>query len=305
MGGSWGQPVDEAEAKRALSDALDQGVNLFDTADVYGQGRSETLLGEVVGDRPDIIVATKFGRQGDFENPDNYTYDAVKGFAVASLGRLKREAIDLYQVHCPPRWVIERGDVFRVLDRLKTEGLVLHYGISVEAVDEGLIALTYPGVSVLQIIFNIFRQKPLEVLLPKAAAADVGVLARVPLASGLLTGKFDQNHVFESTDHRHFNRDGQAFNVGETFAGLPFETGVALADRLRWIATGRHNMAAAALRWVIDQPGVTSVIPGFKNDRQVQENLQALEVPPFSDEELTRLREFYRDQVAPWIRGAY
>jgi aryl-alcohol dehydrogenase-like predicted oxidoreductase len=160
-------------------------------------------------------------------------------------------------------------------------------------------------VSTLQIIFNIFRQKPLEELLPACQESEVGVLARVPLASGLLTGKFQAHHVFEPTDHRNYNRDGQAFNVGETFAGLPFERGVELAHQLQWIADGRGSMAAAALRWVIDQPGITSVIPGFKNQQQVQENLTALEVRPFSEEEIKRLSEFYRREVAYWIRGGY
>ncbi|MCY0878950.1 MAG: aldo/keto reductase [Firmicutes bacterium] len=305
IGGSWGRPVDEAEAKSAIAYAVDAGVNFFDTADVYGQGRAERLLGEVVGSRREVRIATKFGRQGNVQDPANYEYARVKQFAVESLKRLKRDTLDLYQVHCPPRWVIERGTVFEVLDRLQQEGLVRYYGVSVETVDEGLLALSYPGVSALQVIFNVFRQKPLDVLLPQAQAQNVGVLARVPLASGLLTGKFNKTHVFEPEDHRSYNRDGQAFNVGETFAGLPFEEGVDLVEAVRWMAEGRGSMARAALRWVIDQPGITSVIPGFKNSAQVSDNLGALAVPPFSAEETERLRAFYHQEVAPKIRGPY
>jgi len=305
IGGSWGQPVDEREARNALAYAVDHGVNFFDTADVYGNGRSEEILGAMVGHRDDIIVATKFCRQGDLEDPGNYRYETVRRYAEASLRRLRREAIDLYQVHCPPTWVIEQGDVFDVLERLRQDGLIRRYGVSVETVYEGLKALEYPGVASLQVIFNIFRQKPLDELLPRASQAQVGILARVPLASGLLTGKFKVSDTFDPDDHRHFNRDGAAFNVGETFAGLPFEKGVELADRLRWIGEGRGSMAAAALRWILDQPGVSSVIPGFKNIQQVQDNLAALKVPSFTADELLRLQQFYVDEVASHIRGPY
>ncbi|MCY0865521.1 MAG: aldo/keto reductase [Sulfobacillus sp.] len=305
IGGSWGATVDESEALNAISYAIDRGVNFFDTADVYGDGRSETLLGHIVGHRPEIVVATKFCRRGNLEDPRNYAYDTVKQYALDSLARLRREAIDLYQVHCPPTWVIERGEVFEVLDRLRQEGLIRHYGVSVETVYEGLKALEYPGVASLQVIFNIFRQKPLDELLPQAARHQVGILARVPLASGLLTGKFRATDTFSPSDHRNFNRDGQAFNVGETFAGLPFEKGVKLADQLRWIAEGRETMAAAALRWILDQAGISSVIPGFKNIEQVKANLTALAVPPFTPEEQERLRTFYENAVADSIRGPY
>lgn len=195
--------------------------------------------------------------------------------------------------------------MFQVLDRLKEEGLIRHYGVSVETVDEGLKAMTYPHVSTLQVILNIFRQKVVSELLPQAVSHKVGILARVPLASGLLSGKFHAGDTFAADDHRHFNRDGAAFNVGETFAGLPFAKGVELVEKIRWIAQGRPNMAAAALRWILDQPGVSSVIPGFKNIRQIDQNLSALDAASFTDEELTELRDFYRSSVADHIRGAY
>jgi aryl-alcohol dehydrogenase-like predicted oxidoreductase len=305
IGGSWGTAVDERIAEDALRFAVDQGVNFFDTADVYGGGRAETLLGQAFGANPDILIATKFCRAADIQDPETYSYARVRQFAEQSLARLKREAIDLYQIHCPPTWVIEQGEVFSVLDRLVEDGLVRAYGVSVETVEEGHLAMRYPGVSALQVIFNIFRQKPLESLLPAAEQNSVGILARVPLASGLLTGKFQTRDTFSVDDHRHFNRDGEAFNVGETFAGLPFAKGVELANQLRWIQDGRGSMAAAALRWIIDQPGVTTAIPGFKNSQQVASNLVALKAKSFSPEELERLRAFYHSAVAEHIRGPY
>lgn len=305
LGGAWGAVVDDRTARDALSFAMDQGVNFFDTADVYGNGRSEQLLGMVAGHRNNIIIATKFCRGGDIQDPATYSYEQVKAYATASLRRLQRERIDLYQIHCPPTRVIEQGDVFGVLDRLKEEGLVHHYGVSVETVDEGLKAMKYPGVSALQVILNVFRQKVVTELLPEAESQQVGLLARVPLASGLLTGKFQRGERFAEDDHRNFNRDGAAFNVGETFAGLPFDKGVALVNQLAWIAQNRTNMAAAALRWILDQKGVTSVIPGFKNAEQVAANLKALDAAPFNDDELQRLAEFYQTAVAPNIRGPY
>lgn len=305
IGGSWGQTVDRDEALNSLAFAADQGVNFFDTADVYGDGRAEELLGAIFHGRPDILIATKFCRRGDIEDPTTYQYDTVKGYLVESLRRLQREAVDLYQIHCPPTWVIERGDVFQVLDRLKSEGLVRHYGVSVETIHEGLTAIQYPGVASLQVIFNVLRQKPLTTLFPEASRNNVGILARVPLASGLLTGKFRPADTFPEGDHRHFNQNGETFNVGETFSGLPFQKGVELVDEIRWMNENRRTLAAAALRWILDQPTVTSVIPGFKNIDQVKQNLATEEVPPFTQGELDRLSTFYRESVEPWIRGPY
>lgn len=305
VGGSWGSVVDEKIARDAIAFAIDHGVNFFDTADVYGNGRAESILGLTVGNRDDIYVATKFCRGADIEDPATYRADKVRAFAEASLSRLKRDAIDLYQIHCPPSWVIEQGDVFVVLDQLKQAGKILHYGVSVETIAQGLRAMEYSGVEALQVIFNLFRQRLLDELLPAAQAHEVGILARVPLASGLLTGKFHSGDTFPAEDHRHFNRDGQAFNVGETFAGLPFAKGVELANQIRWIQEGRGSMAAAALRWVIDQPGVTTAIPGFKNTQQVASNLMALNATPFSPDEQRRLRSFYENSVEAHIRGPY
>jgi len=305
IGGSWGR-TDDAESLRALEEAIDAGVNFFDTADVYGDGHSERLLAKATRGKEDRIhIATKFCRRGDIHDPANYSEAQVRAYCEDSLRNLQRETIDLYQVHCPATKILEDGQVFEVLDKLKAEGKIRAYGVSVESVEEGLICLRYPGVQALQVIFNLFRQKPLEQLFPEAHARGVGILVRLPLASGLLTGKFTKESKFEPDDHRNFNRNGESFNVGETFAGLPFELGVELADELRWIAEGRGTMARAAQRWILESPEVSCIIPGFKNTAQVRENLLTLETPGFSEEERQRLRRFYEDKVAPHIRGPY
>lgn len=305
IGGSWGK-VDDRESLRALSYAMEQGVNFFDTADVYGDGHSEELLAKAIKGREDTIhIASKFCRAGDIHDPATYSAERVRAYCEESLKRLDRECIDLYQIHCPPIEILRDGAVFEVLDKLREEGKVCHYGVSVETVEEGLLCMQYPNVEALQVIFNLFRQKPLERLLPEAEKQGVGILVRLPLASGLLTGKFKLDSAFEADDHRSFNRDGAAFNVGETFAGLQFNYGVELAEELRWIAEGRGNMTRASLRWLLDQAGVSCVIPGFRNVAQVEDNLGALEVPSFRAEEQERLKRFYQDKVHDRIRGAY
>ncbi|AKS39179.1 aldo/keto reductase [Anoxybacillus gonensis] len=305
IGGSWGQ-TDDSEALKGLQRAIDAGVNFFDTADVYGDGHSEELLAKATkGKEDDIYIATKFCRAGDIHDFRTYSEENVRKYCEGSLKRLQRERIDLYQIHCPPFEVLKDGRVFEVLDKLQQEGKIRYYGVSVETVEEGLFCLTNPNVKALQVIFNIFRQKPLEQLLPQAKAQGVGILARLPLASGLLTGKFKKDTTFAENDHRHFNRDGQHFNVGETFAGLEFHKGVELSEQLAWIADGRGNMTRAALRWILDHDSVTCVIPGFKTVQQVEDNLQALNVPSFSEEEKERLTEFYKNEIHPFIRGAY
>ena len=305
MGGAWGQ-TDDAESLRALERAMDEGVNFFDTADVYGDGRSERLLAQATKGKEDRIhIATKFCRAGDIHDLRTYSEARVRDWCEASLKRLGRETIDLYQIHCPPLAVLKEGSVFEVLDKLQAEGKIRAYGVSVETVEEGLYCLEQPGVKALQIIFNIFRQKPIAELLPKAHERGVGLIVRLPLASGLLTGKFKPDATFDPSDHRSFNRNGEAFNVGETFAGLPFERGVELAGELAWIAEGRGNMARAALRWILDFPQISCVIPGARSVRQVEDNLGARDVPPFTEEEHARLRAFYAERVHGHIRGAY
>lgn len=305
IGGSWGNTNDD-EALKGLDKAIGEGVNFFDTADVYGDGHAERLLAKATkGKEDDIHIATKFCRAGDIHDLETYSEARVRAYCEASLKRLERERIDLYQIHCPPLSVLKDGRVFEVLDKLQAEGKIRHYGVSVKTVEEGLFCLSVPGVKALQVILNLFRQKPLTQLLPKAQETGVGILVRLPLASGLLTGKFKPDTTFAADDHRSFNANGEQFNVGETFAGLPFAKGVELAAQLGWIAEGRGDMARAAMRWILDQPEVTCVIPGFRNVRQVEDNLGAIDVPSFSEAELMRLAAFYQSEVAQHIRGAY
>jgi aryl-alcohol dehydrogenase-like predicted oxidoreductase len=305
IGGSWGKTEDK-EALKGLQKAMDAGVNFFDTADVYGDGHSEELLAKATKGKEDqIYIATKFCRAGDIHDPATYSEASVTTYVENSLKRLQREQLDFLQIHCPPTEIIKDGAVFEVLDHLQQQGKIRYYGVSVETVEEGLIAMEYPNVAGLQVIFNIFRQKPITELFPVAKEKNMGILARVPLASGLLTGKFHHGHIFEQDDHRNFNKDGEAFNVGETFAGLPFEKGVELSQELKWIAENRGNMTRAALKWIMSHDAVTSVIPGFKTVKQVEDNLAAIDVKAFSQEELDRLTEFYQENVHTHIRGPY
>lgn len=305
IGGDWGQ-VDDTTSLRSLQIAIEQGVNFFDTADVYGGGHSEELLAKATkGKENEIYIATKFCRKGNIHDPQNYSEQTVRQYCEDSLRRLQRETIDLYQIHCPDFNILKQGEVFSVLDRLKVEGKIRYYGVSVESVEEGLFCMEQPNVSALQVIFNIFRQKVATELLPVAEQKNVGILARVPLASGLLTGKFNANTTFEASDHRQYNANGEAFNVGETFAGLPFQIGVELANQLQWISNDQRTMTQAALRWILDHPAVTSVIPGFKNEFQVMTNLAALHAVSFTEEEKQRLQQFYNEHVHQHIRGPY
>ncbi|MFD0693762.1 aldo/keto reductase [Paenibacillus sp. GCM10027628] len=305
IGGSWGN-VNDSDSLQGLHRAMEEGVNFFDTADVYGNGHSEELLAKATAGREDEIhIATKFCRSADIHDPATYSEQAVRKFCEGSLKRLQREAIDLYQIHCPPLEILKQGVVFEVLDKLQAEGKIRHYGVSVETVEEGLFCLEQPNVRALQVILNLFRQKPLEALLPAAHAQGVGILARLPLASGLLTGKFKEQTQFEADDHRRFNENGEHFNVGETFAGLGFAKGLELSRQLAWIAEGRESMTRASLRWLLDQEAVSCVIPGFKNTAQVLDNLQAASVASFSEDELRKLRGWYQSDVHAHIRGAY
>lgn len=305
IGGSWGESSDQ-EAMAGLLKAIEGGVNFFDTADVYGDGHSEQLLAKLQKEVSDeFMVATKFGRQGKFDDPANYTRAKITQYCEDSFRRLNREALDLYQIHCAPLSILKETDVFPILDDLKQEGKIRYYGVSVENDEEGLFVINHTNATSLQVIFNMLRQKPLKELFPTAQANDVGILARVPLTSGLLSGKYHKDYQFPQDDHRHFNRDGQAFNVGETFGGLPFETALELIEQLDWVKEGRDGLAQAALKWILQQEAVTTVIPGFKNPKQVMQNLASLSVPDFSAEELNRLSEFYWEKVHQHIRGTY
>jgi len=305
IGGAWGKK-DDQEALKALDYAIGNGVNFFDTADVYGDGHSEELLAKATkGKHSEIHIATKFCRSGNVHDSKTYSMESVTKYCEDSLRRLNRDQLDLFQIHCPPMEILKDGHVFEVLDRLKEQGKIRYYGVSVETVEEGLFCLEQPNISTLQVIFNLFRQKPLEALFPQAKEQGVGILARVPLASGLLTGKFRANSQFETDDHRNFNRDGEAFNIGETFAGVEFEKGIELSNKLAWIAENRGNMTRAALKWVLENDAISCVIPGFKSVAQVEDNLQAVNVESFTEKEMTILAKFYKDEVQREIRGAY
>ena len=305
LGSGWGD-VTDADAADTLRAADDAGVTFFDTADVYGDGRSESLIGAFLratpGARERIFVATKLGRR---EWPRGFTRDHVRRFTEDSLRRLGVDALDLTQLHCVPTEVLKRGELFGWLEELKTEGKLKAYGASVESMDEAHFCEQHGGVSALHIIFNIFRQKPGATLFAAAEAARVGLIVRLPLASGLLSGKLTKQTSFAAGDHRLFNRDGQCFNVGETFAGLPFEKGVELADALKARVPAGVGMAAWALRWCLDFPAVTTVIPGARNAAQARANVAAADLPPLGAEAHADLARFYADEVSAHIRGPY
>ncbi len=305
IGGSWGE-VSEADAFATLKAAVDQGVNFFDTADVYGDGRSETLIGRFLKEtRTPIFVATKLGRSGDPGWPQNFTRAAVRQHTEASLKRLGVDALDLTQLHCVPTDVLKRGEMLGWLDELKREGKIKAYGASVESMDEAVWCTEQPGVASLQIIFNLFRQKPIDTLFAKAKAKSVALIVRLPLASGLLSGRMSKSTKFVADDHRHFNRDGQAFNVGETFAGLPFEKGVELADGLKPFVPAGQSMSEFAIRWCLDFDAVSVVIPGARNPEQVRANAKPASQPALTVALHERLKEFYQKNVTKHIRGPY
>jgi aryl-alcohol dehydrogenase-like predicted oxidoreductase len=303
-GADWGD-VDERSALEVLHAAADAGVNFFDTADVYGLGRSERLVGRFLKERQgEFHVATKLGRFPEPGGPRNFSLDTFRSHTEASLERLEVEAVDLMQLHCIPTELLRSGEVFHWLRLLRDEGKIRAFGASVESVEEAEICLGEDGLAALQVIFNIFRQKP-TTLFAEAEERGVGLIVRLPLASGLLAGKFKKSTVFADNDHRKYNRDGQAFNVGETFAGLPFELGVELADALRPLVPRSFSMAQMALRWILDFAAVSVVIPGARNADQVRSNVAASELPPLSDDLHERLEEFYHARVRPNIRGPY
>lgn len=293
IGGEWG-PVDDAESLAALRRAVDLGINFFDTADVYGDGRSERLLGQLrreVGDS--IRIATKAGRRLQPHTADGYNFENLRAFVERSLENLGVEALDLLQLHCPPTDVYYRPEVFEALDRLVGEGKLLHYGVSVERAEEGLKALEFPGVASVQIIYNIFRQRPAELFFREAERRNVGILARVPLASGLLSGTMTADRAFAERDHRRYNRRGEAFDRGETFSGVDFELGLELAEQLRRYVPEGATLAQFALRWILMDPAVTCAIPGAKRPAQVEQNAAAADLPPLDPTTLAAIRELY------------
>lgn len=306
-GAEWGD-VPEQQALATLAAAADAGVTFIDTADIYGLGRSESLIGRFLKDRPDrerFFVATKLGLNPVPGGLKNFAREVVFKHTEDSLRRLGVEALDLTQTHCIPIDVMRQGDIWEHLRELTRQGKIKAFGASVESMDEALVCLEQEGMASLQIIFNVFRQKPIDVLFEKAKQRGVALIVRLPLASGLLAGKFTAQSTFPETDHRNFNRDGQAFNVGETFAGLPLAKGVELADRLKPLVPESMTMAQWALRWCLDFDAVTTVIPGAKHPEQARDNAAASEFARLPAELHDRLSEFYESEVAGHIRGPY
>jgi aryl-alcohol dehydrogenase-like predicted oxidoreductase len=302
IGGAWG-PVDDEQSMRALHAAVDAGVNFIDTADVYGDGRSERLVARLRRERPrdTIWVATKAGRQLPRQVPEGYSRENLTLWVNGSLRNLEMDAVDLLQLHCPPRAVYDRPEVFGILDDLVREGKIRHYGVSVETCDEALAALRHPGVQSVQIIFNAFRHKPSALVFPETRARGVGILARVPLASGLLTGKLRPDSTFAPDDHRHFNRRGEAFDQGETLSGVPLDVGIEAGEALRPLAPPGASLTQLALRWILMFDAVTCAIPGARTEAQARENAAAAGLPPLSPEAMAAVADVYDRRIRPLV----
>ncbi|HEY0533721.1 MAG TPA: aldo/keto reductase [Actinoplanes sp.] len=303
LGADWGD-VSEADAHATLQAAVDEGVTFIDTADVYGDGRSEQIVGSFVKDKPELTVATKMGRRLAQEVA-NYNLDNFRAWNDRSRANLGVDTIDLVQLHCPPTPVFSTDAVYDALDLMVSEKRIKAYGVSVERVSEALAAIARPGISSVQIILNAFRLKPLEQVLPAALEAGVGIIARVPLASGLLSGRYDSQTTFAADDHRNFNRHGEAFDVGETFSGVDFEVGLEAVRRLRPLVPAGATMAQFALRWIIDQPGVTVVIPGARNPSQARANAAAADLAPLPASTLDEVKAVYDELIRPQVHDRW
>jgi aryl-alcohol dehydrogenase-like predicted oxidoreductase len=307
LGSDWGE-VREDDAFAVLDGALDAGVTFLDTADVYGDGRSESLIGRFLAQRSsagDVTVATKMGRRSSPHVADAYTLDAFREWTDRSRQNLGVDTLDLVQLHCPPSEVLSRDATYEALDTLVAENRVAAYGVSVETVDEALAAIARPNVASIQIILNVFRRKPLERVLPAAAEAGVGIIARVPLASGLLSGKYDSSTRFAENDHRTYNRHGEAFDVGETFSGVPYDVGVEAAQRVASFTPEGATTAQLALRWIVDQPGVSTVIPGARNAEQARANAGAAALAPIDEATSEGLRAIYDEAIRAHVHDRW
>ena len=301
IGGSWGS-VDDADSLRALHAAADAGVTLIDTADVYGDGRSERVIRQFLAERSGerFFVATKMGRRAPLDVSE-YTPDAFRGWIDRSRENLGMDTLDLVQLHCLPTQAYYMPELFAALDELVAEGALAAYGVSVEKVEEGLKALEYPNLATIQIVFNAFRQRPAERFLGEASRRDVGVIARVPLASGMLTGKLRPDTAFEAEDHRLYNRHGESFDVGETFAGVDYETGLAAVEELRGLVPDGATLAQLALRWVLMHPGITTTIPGAKTPEQARANAAAAGLPALDDPTMETIGAVYDEHIRPLV----
>ena len=301
IGGAWGT-VDEKESLAALHTALDGGVNFFDTADVYGDGHSERLMAKLKKERKEkFYITTKAGRRLPKQTPEGYNRENLTAWIERSLRNLETDTIDLLQLHCPHPDVYYRPEVFGILDDLVKAGKIRYYGVSVEKVEEALKAVEFSGVQTVQIIFNMFRQRPTEVFFPEAKRRKVGILARVPLASGMLSGKFTRDSKFEKDDHRNFNRHGEAFDRGETFSGVDYETGLRVVEELKLLAPKGASLAQVALRWILEFPAVTCAIPGAKRPAQVAENIAASDLKPLSKTTMNKIQAIYDAEIKPLV----
>lgn len=297
IGSMWGK-VDEKESIAALHKALDLGINFFDTADVYGDGRSERLLGKLRKERKEpFYIATKAGRRMNPHTAEGYNQENLTRFVEDSLRNLQTDCVDILQLHCPPNKVYYTPETFQALDGLVKAGKIRHYGVSVHSVEEGLKAIEYPGVQSIQIIFNMFRNRPTELFFPEAKRRRVGILARVPLASGMLTGRMTRETQFPQDDHRNFNREGALFDKGETFSGVDYELGLEIVDQLRELVPQGATMAQLALRWILMFDAVTCAIPGGKRPSQVEDNAAASDLPPLSDAAMEKVRQLYDSRL--------
>jgi aryl-alcohol dehydrogenase-like predicted oxidoreductase len=306
IGGSWGT-VDDEQSMRALHAAVDAGTNFIDTADVYGDGRSERLVARLRRERPHekLWAATKAGRRLERQTCEGYSRENLTAWVERSLRNLDTDALDLLQLHCPPAALIAGAEVFGILDDLVQAGKLRYYGVSVETTDEALSAMQHPGVQSIQIIFNMFRMKPIERVLPQARAQEVGILARVPLASGLLTGKLRADTVFEPDDHRSFNREGQAFDKGETLSGVPYEAGLAAVEELRPLVPAGATLSQLALRWILMFDAVTCAIPGAKTEQQANENAAAGSLPRLSPDVMAKIQAVYDARIRPLVHESW
>ena len=301
IGSAWGA-VDSGESLGALHRAVDLGVNFFDTADVYGDGHSERLLAQLKRERDeDIIVATKAGRRLDPHIADGYNAENLSQFIERSLKNLEVEALDLLQLHCPPTEVYYRPEVFAALDDLVKQGKIRYYGVSVEHVEEALKAIEFPNVQSVQIIFNIFRQRPADLLFNEAKRRQVGILARLPLSSGMLTGKLNSLSQFAPDDHRAFNRHGEAFDRGETFSGVDYQVGLQAVQELRALVPAGMSLTQFALRWILMHEAVTCAIPGAKRPEQVEENMSASDLPTLSEDVMQQVKHLYEQKIRPLV----
>jgi aryl-alcohol dehydrogenase-like predicted oxidoreductase len=301
IGGSWGS-VSEKDAIRLLHAAIDQGINFFDTADVYGDGRSERLIAQAIAERSEkIYVATKAGRRLQPHTAEGYNKENLTAFVERSLTNLQRDVLDLVQLHCPPWESYYRPEVFSALEDLQRSGKILHYGVSVEKVEEALKATEYPGLATVQIIFNLFRQRPKELFFPLARKRDIGILVRLPLASGLLSGKITKDTQFAADDHRQFNRHGEQFDRGETFSGVDFDVALEAVEKIRHTVPPGVSMADFALRWILQHEEVSCVIPGARKESQVIDNAHAADLPALSREQMETLNQIYQEQIRPLV----